>query len=647
MHILGWMGGVYNSEVIFRGFPKGRWELIGFLEVSRHPWRADAWLIECALQNCANPNAKTVAQADVAWLPCLLPGSIIENGVIVGDNLEREIKKETVEEKSLLLNIEADSLIDFDIRDQEDVVRVDKNGKEGTVLHNIIPFKVLQYKGLSQTRYRLVGVRHGGDDYAIVIPASVLAHFYFAGVSSKLAQALFTGRLSSIVDLRRCGFLDEDRLHYTIALRANVSDIDGWMLARVLASPRGSAARQAYYRVHNSLMRAKVNGDHSMPKALFPFLGQTNLTMLGTPFSVWDGNGNRLRKRFFVRRLLTCTADWPIDYLTIQRHGLAAQAEGTEVHKNVVTLRRADVADQLNMSSENSPNTAMTPVTIPLAEATDRFPALSTKTTIIEVRPYDRKTGLLGAHIVDGGVVDEGSTLPGSDSNSNVVPVDLVSGDETLSKTISEPDAPEQNVEDQPMEEMKKRLVADRSVGNASFLIVLEHLAKWGVAVQSIAVTKEVWELEGHRFGIFPCMPKSKGWELLNKPRSTGQTKRLALAAELRYGNAAGAIYFIEPRDDETTGCIMLALAPKGQGFPTAAHEEILDGVRKLRRVWGHDSDCREVNDVVDSMASGYRLRFRRIEHRHANASAYAGIIFDHLKATAAQGGEDSQTGEQ
>jgi len=637
MHIRGWVAEDYNGdELIFRDFPEGRWELVGFLRAVRNPLRSDSWLIECAFRNCANAGLKAVARADVGCLPFLLPGLKFESGKIIGDNLyANNITRET-----LPLAIEPDSLIDFDIYGKEEFSHVDALGNETLVKHNIVPFKVMQFAGLDKSRYRLIGVRQKGDPYAIIIPASVLAHFYFAGISRRLAQALFSGRLNDVVDLRHCEFLDEDHRHFSMMPRANVSVGDCWMLARVLATPSGSPERRAFFRIHNSLVRARVNGQPMLPKALFPFVGQTQLSVLGTSFPVWDGNGNNIGKRFFVRRILSCTADWPIDRLTIRRDHLMTVGDDKESPENTITVRATERADQIKMTWERRPNNSMTSLVITLGEVSDRFPALLKKTTSHDTRSHEHKNDF-GVIFTDGGFVEEGSTLPGSDPNSNVVPVDFVSDDQKISQTQIDPETQTE------IEEKPKRLVAERSTGTESFLIVLELLQQWGVAVQSIAVSDKTYELEGWEFGVFPPLENGKGWEMLDKSRPTGQEERLALAAELKFRDAAGAIYFIEPRDKETTGCIMLALAPTGRSFPFSAHEEILDGVRSLRRVWGNGSTAKDVEKVVDDLFYGRILDFQRIEHRHKEASPYAEIILGHLKRVASKQAEDSQTGEQ
>jgi hypothetical protein len=274
----------------------------------------------------------------------------------------------------------------------------------------------------------------------------------------------------------------------------------------------------------------------------------------------------------------------------------------------------------------------MPPLTIPVEPASSRFSFLENREPklIYNATELETKKGL----VVEGAAPsDIGSTLPGADPKSDAHPVKggTISGEKAEAET-------------EPKEPKPERKPTELSNGAESFLSVIDLLVAWGAEVKTISVTKQTYSVEDrYEFGLFPTMYNGKHWEVLNKPRPCGRVERLAMVADVRVGMAPGAIYYIEPREDEATGCIMLATDPQLATINSRQHFNIVDTIRSLRNVWGNDIESPAVQKKVRAIPECAHLVYLRIEHRNIEPAAYAQKIVDRLNELAQKAAASQQ----
>lgn len=184
----------------------------------------------------------------------------------------------------------------------------------------LLPFSHYRY-GSDGYFSKMLAIEHKGDPYGILIPMAELVRFYFA-VSTDLADAIFSGdlkhNLAGVINPENT-WSEPTEQREIIGLRQRFSDEDGWVLARILSS---ETAYQAATKVHDAMMRNRLNNKPAQLECGFPFTGYTTLTAHCK--SIPDGEQ---QWRYLALSLTHCTGTFPFRQLTIYRDNDGRKAE--------------------------------------------------------------------------------------------------------------------------------------------------------------------------------------------------------------------------------------------------------------------------------------------------------------------------------
>lgn len=240
---------------------------------------------------------------------------------------------------------------------------------------------------IPQSQYRLgtglnswlVAVEYQGNPYGILIPAIELIRFYYA-ISTNLAQAVFSGvfryGLDSIVHTDRTGYVEaEDRI--LLGLRQQVTDEEGWVIARILHSPIANNSCLSIY--DDFLLQAANELSFINVKAGFPFQGLTTLQARVKPIPFEQAGVTKWL--YLVLSLESCSAPMPYSELTVIRDndgGKANSAADIPENEKKPYTRGAAKGNGTNgkgIQNQNDTNAALS--SISLAVASGRFTALT------------------------------------------------------------------------------------------------------------------------------------------------------------------------------------------------------------------------------------------------------------------------------
>ncbi len=187
----------------------------------------------------------------------------------------------------------------------------------------LLPFSHYRY-GSDGYFSKMLAIEHKGDPYGILIPMAELIRFYFA-VSTDLADAIFSGdlkhNLAGVINPENT-WSEPAEQREIIGLRQRFSDEDGWVLARILSS---ETAFQAATKVHDVMMRNRLNNKPAQLECGFPFTGYTTLTAHCKSIPVGEQQW-----RYLVLSLAHCTGAFPFRQLTIYRDNDGRKAEKDE-----------------------------------------------------------------------------------------------------------------------------------------------------------------------------------------------------------------------------------------------------------------------------------------------------------------------------
>lgn len=240
---------------------------------------------------------------------------------------------------------------------------------------------------IPQSQYRLgtglnswlVAVEYQGNPYGVLIPAIELIRFYYA-ISTNLAQAVFSGvfryGLDSIVHTDRTGYVEaEDRI--LLGLRQQVTDEEGWVIARILHSPIANNSCLSIY--DDFLLQAANELSFINVKAGFPFQGLTTLQARVKPIPFEQAGVTKWL--YLVLSLESCSAPMPYSELTVIRDndgGKANSAADIPENEKKPYTRGAAKGNGTNgkgIQNQNDTNAALS--SISLAVASGRFTALT------------------------------------------------------------------------------------------------------------------------------------------------------------------------------------------------------------------------------------------------------------------------------
>ena len=268
-----------------------------------------------------------------------------------------------------------------------DKIFSDLNISETSVRFIRANHKVNEQFLIPQSQYRLgtglnswlVAVEYQGNPYGVLIPVIELIRFYYA-ISTNLAQAVFSGvfryGLDSIVHTDRTGYVEaEDRI--LLGLRQQVTDEEGWVIARILHSPIANNSCLSIY--DDFLLQAANELSFINVKAGFPFQGLTTLQARVKPIPFEQSGVTKWL--YLVLSLESCSAPMPYSELTVIRDndgGKANSAADIPENEKKPYTRGAAKGNGTNgkgIQNQNDTNAALS--SISLAVASGRFTALT------------------------------------------------------------------------------------------------------------------------------------------------------------------------------------------------------------------------------------------------------------------------------
>lgn len=271
---------------IFRGTASG-------VAVVLSRWRVDPDTGEVG----SDPSARTSVIIPVAFLRMFRIGDIWERGRFTGRSDVR--KKET-----------------FGLAIGPDSVKVRPAGAplEGDLRWPVFPLPFAEFDGHREHTQAFCASIHLADDATLVIPCMELVRFYF-GASGAFLKRLFSGAFA--LDNLCTGVRFNPGTGAANIDLAN--DLPGAAAATVARIALDRQARSAAAWIVNSSVAASANGARYYPKTTVPFLGETELTVLGR----WlDTSGHRV---FLAEQVSRCTHPFPFGslYYTTSRSPLA------------------------------------------------------------------------------------------------------------------------------------------------------------------------------------------------------------------------------------------------------------------------------------------------------------------------------------
>ncbi|HYA15232.1 MAG TPA: hypothetical protein VEF33_12930 [Syntrophales bacterium] len=187
------------------------------------------------------------------------------------------------------------------------IVRTDHSEKDVPIIHPDYYYIRWELAGAS----RCLAVDFSDKKNCIIIPTVELVRFYYMQ-STETARVMFNGEFAqnrnNLYDVEG-SFFNEDKKTYKLKLNERFSSQDAWLAARIATS---DIARRNALKIHDSIVRNKVNTGLCYPEAYPPFDGLTNLTVHGK----WVRSGHVWR--FLVFWIDSCTASFPFEELELQ-----------------------------------------------------------------------------------------------------------------------------------------------------------------------------------------------------------------------------------------------------------------------------------------------------------------------------------------
>lgn len=605
---------IFAGDIVFSDFPQEcRWRLVGFEAVHTAPLqpfeRQVTFVFRQIVDGKVSGQPKRVCGPS-GWLPYTLIGSEWEAGRRVS-TISAGMDKfcETVD-------VSAAHLTDIHVF-HHDATVVDATGRPINPHYWVPPF-VHTFNGVTADHFRLIGIPRNGDPCGLLVPAYVLIQFYVA-TSTTLAQAVFTGGFRHLYDPTETRFVDKDNGIFRIRLSPGVPFDDAWVLARYVASPVGSPARMALNRIWSSLTRATVNGQPRLPAALFPFDGTTRLKASG----LWlpgDPKGKlSSQQRFLILQIHRCSGPFPYKELEVLVDSPDPSGDA-HVDGCAIPVLTSPLPATLSMVSNRRADPNRTPVNVPVPPAGTRFAALTGKTLKAVIKGRGDGTGSSSAIFVPGKPAECGATGPSAGDGTDVHPVEF----EALPDIEVPPNDPSDHDRQPP---------APRARGVATFDQMLDILeTSVGIAaVKAIALDPPFAVVGTRTYGAIPA-GNGRTWHL----KDDKKTPRRLMLAEIRTAAGGAYAFDLEPKDDETTGAMMVAVARDGCLLSKVALQSIVAVIRKANRTWDSGSEDRKVRKALPLLSvECTSATFTAIGHTRSTAAEYAEQVLQILRQSA------------
>lgn len=313
---------------------------------------------DLASVNAVNWSGQKIIDIGVGQLPFIEKGSVWKNGL---------------RQKALA----GTSRVFSDLEISKDSIKLIRASHQ---VNNEFLIPQSQYRLGTGLNSWLVAVEYQGNPYGILIPAIELIRFYYA-ISTNLAQAVFSGvfryGLDSIVHTDRTGYVEaEDR--YLLGLRQQITDEEGWVIARILHS---NIANQACLKIYDHFLEQAANEERFVNvKANFPFEGKTTLQARVKPMPFKQSDGTT-KWHNLVLVMESCSAPMPYSELTVIRDNDGRQGEPeTDIpKKDKKPYQRGGVTNNgiEGKHIQNKKDTNASLSSVSLTVASGRFTALT------------------------------------------------------------------------------------------------------------------------------------------------------------------------------------------------------------------------------------------------------------------------------
>lgn len=435
---------------------------------------------------------------------------------------------------------------------------------------------------------RCLAIEYQGDPYGIIIPIAEIIRFYYAS-SSDLSIAAFSGLYELNINsmIGEYHHFNPENNGFILQLRQWLEDSDGWTIARVL---QNSCAEKGVKDIHGALAKSKINFPHAgykhYPETILPFEGATD----------WNARSLLFERegitRIFILELLSCSAPFPFDSLTVIRDndGNKADPKTDLPDEEKIEINRAKrpsaIDDQdTHLQSEAEPNKNVESLTIKLS--TDRFGFLADK-KILKIRkdqckykaadltPCKNNTSIAGL-----------GTGLGTTGQSDIVPVKI---------TINEVD---DVISNNTQRKREKALPA-------SFDVMIETI----LLLKTFPNVKIAFNPDSEHYIPLLKPPKYRQWSYLN---SRKEIKRSVIIAFIYIENRRYWWIEFEQRekgDDCTSALIEVSFQHTENTF-----KELLIQLARKKGRWSN-------------IKGDLGIKINSLKHTWATTKAYADTIF-------------------
>ena len=221
---------------------------------------------------------------------------------------------------------------------------------------------------------------HLEEEKQMVIPCAELARFYF-GSSNWLLEKLFLPPLNPRTLFLTADFKPEGgRLHLKLPFQ-----VSGFSASDIGRIARDKSARRAATQIGESLLTNTTQKEKAYPKALFPFVGTTDLSVKGQ----WLPLGRKPEMTFLVHSIQSCTHAFPFQKLTYQldrlQDGPSMRARQPKKQTNPSPLTHSKVVSATSSIANKDPSARMSPG-MWFENQGIKFPDLITK-EVFRIRP--------------------------------------------------------------------------------------------------------------------------------------------------------------------------------------------------------------------------------------------------------------------
>lgn len=227
-----------------------------------------------------------------------------------------------------------------------------------------------------------------GEEKQVVIPCTELARFYF-GSSTWLLEKLFLPPLDPRTLFLTADFKPEGGpLHLKLSFQ-----VSGFSASDIGRIARDKSARRAATQIGESLLTNTTQKEKAYPKALFPFVGTTDLSVKGQ----WLPLSRKPEMTCLVHSIQSCTHAFPFQKLTYQldrlQDGPAMRARQPKKQTNPSPLTHSKVVSATSSIANKDPSARMSP-SMWFENQGIKFPDLITNEVFrirrLKIQPFQR-----------------------------------------------------------------------------------------------------------------------------------------------------------------------------------------------------------------------------------------------------------------